>query len=163
MSYFSLSDFTHSDTAVRLGIDNTPPPEVILRLQGTMAAMDSVRALLGYPVYPSSGYRCEALEKVLCKPDFLGWCDRRGLVADGDAWAKYFAGKSHPKGYSCDFRCPGFGTPAKIVAFLRASAMRFDQLIEEGTWVHASFDPAMRGQVLTARFDKNGRPTYANA
>ena len=31
------------------------------------------------------------------------------------------------------------------------SQLAFDQLIEEGTWVHISFDPRMRRQVLTKR------------
>ena len=32
------------------------------------------------------------------------------------------------------------------------SEIGFDQLIREGTWVHVSFDPKMRGQILTAKF-----------
>lgn len=36
------------------------------------------------------------------------------------------------------------------------------QCIMEGTWVHISFDPRMRGQFMNAKFDRNGKPTYSN-
>jgi len=42
---------------------------------------------------------------------------------------------------------------------VKGSGIAFDQLIEEGSWVHASFDPRLRGQVLTATF-KDGTPSY---
>jgi putative chitinase len=46
------------------------------------------------------------------------------------------------------------------VRALKNAGIQFDQLIEEGSWVHASFDPRMRRELLTARFDASGTPTY---
>ena len=42
-----------------------------------------------------------------------------------------------------------FAAPLGICRVIAGSALKFDQLIEEGTWVHISFAPAMRRQVLT--------------
>jgi hypothetical protein len=44
---------------------------------------------------------------------------------------------------------------------LKGSGIAFDQIILEGSWVHVSFDPRLRGQVLTATFNA-GTPTYTN-
>ena len=164
MTNFVLSEFTESDTALRSGIDNTPPPAMLAVLEGTMEAMEYVRTLLGNKVVlVSSGYRCEALERVLCAKDFAAWCAKatRNLPVNEASWAIYFSTKAHPKGYAVDFKCPSFGTPAQIVAALRATNIRFDQLICEGTWVHISFAPAMRMMVMNATFNKDGEPTYA--
>ena len=52
------------------------------------------------------------------------------------------------------------GTPREIVRAIVALHIPFDQCIEEGTWVHISFDPRMRCQTLTAHFDASGKPSY---
>ena len=159
--HFDLSEFTHSETAVRLGIDNTPSEEVIKRLEVLAKGMERIRAVLGVPIKISSGYRCEELEKVLCAKDFAGWCRRHGKdQKKPDSWNEYFARKAHPKGYACDFTAPRFGTPAQIVKVLCNAGIKCDQIIEEGTWAHVSFDPKMRGQVMSATFN-NGEPTYS--
>ena len=67
--------------------------------------------------------------------------------------------KAHPKGFAADFICSQFGTPLKIVQALAKSKIKFDQLIMEQTWVHVSFAPAMRQQILTATFT-GGVPLY---
>jgi putative chitinase len=36
------------------------------------------------------------------------------------------------------------------------AALKFDQLIAEGRWVHVSFSPRPRNQVLTAHFSASG-------
>lgn len=159
MSHFTIQELTASDTAIRLGIDNMPPPSVVLNLNVLRDGMDAIRHLLGdVPVKVNSGYRSEALEKVLCAKDFARWCKMHSK--ESSAWPEYFARKAHPKGYACDFTCSAFGSPAQIVAFLKSTPLRVDQLITEGTWVHVSFDPALRGQYLSATFDKDGVPTY---
>ncbi len=56
---------------------------------------------------------------------------------------------AHMTGHACDFICPGFGTPLEVCRKLQASGIRFDQVIQEGTWTHISFAPTMRGQILT--------------
>jgi zinc D-Ala-D-Ala carboxypeptidase len=110
--------------------DNTPPPEVVGTLRLTAARMEQVRRLLGDRVISvSSGYRCRALNRAV-----------------GGARTS-----AHLTGDAVDFNCYGFGDPLAVCRALAASDLAFDQMIEEGTWVHISFDPRMRRQVLTRR------------
>lgn len=158
--HFSLEEFIQSDTATRLGIDNSPGLQVSANLMILANGMEQVRAVLGQPINVSSGFRCEELEKALCAKDFAAWCNRNGKMrTDPAAWAEYFKRKAHPKGFACDFTCPKFGTPLEIVKALIKAGVKADQIIQEGTWVHISFDPKMRGQVLTATFN-GGTPSY---
>jgi zinc D-Ala-D-Ala carboxypeptidase len=110
--------------------DNTPPPEVVGTLRTTAARMEQVRRLLGDRVISvSSGYRCRALNRAV-----------------GGARTS-----AHLTGDAVDFNCYGFGDPLAVCRALAESDLSFDQLIEEGSWVHVSFDPRMRRQVLTRR------------
>lgn len=163
---FTLEEVRRSDIAMRLGIDNAPPTEVIANATDAAMGMEKVRSVLGVLVVVHSWFRCEALERILCAKDFAAWCklhDKPAPGADLDdvavSWAEYFKRKGHPKGWCIDFTAPQFGRPRQIVRVLKASGIKFDQLIEEGSWVHGSFDPRMRGEVLTATF-KDGTPTY---
>lgn len=157
--HFSIAEMTESSAAVRLGIDNTPDLATIARLGATVSALERVRSLLGLPVHVNSGFRCEALERALCDADYRTWCERNGDTVGDTSWARYFGKKSHARGYAADFTCAQFGTPAEIVAVIAASDIPFDQCIEEGAWVHISFDPRMRGEVMTKRFDRRGVST----
>jgi len=157
---FTFGELTESDTALRLGIDNTPPPEIIPRLRVLAGGLEQIRGILGFPVNVTSGYRCEALERVLCWKDFMRWCRQHGQDP-ATAWGAYFSTKGHPQGYAADWTCRRFGSPRTCIeAIVRADRVRLDQLIEEGTWAHASFDPRMRGQILVATFT-NGEPSYS--
>lgn len=156
--HFSYEELTASDTAVRLGIDNTPPPEIVPHLTVLAHGLEQIRKVTGHALIVHRGYSCEALEKILTAKDFAAWCVRHGKNP-ATAWPEYFERKAHPRGYAGDFICPAFGTPIEIVGVVKASGIKFDQLIEEGTWVHASFDPRLRGEILTATF-KDGTPTY---
>jgi len=139
--HFSLEELTFSSTAVRLGIDNTPPPEIVANLTQACSLFEQVRALLGVPMHTDSGYRCPALNAAV------------GGVPTS----------AHTLGWALDFTAPLFGTPLdivrKIVASQMATQMKWDQLIQEGTWVHISAAPTMRQQVLTATF-VNGEASY---
>jgi putative chitinase len=127
---FSLAEFLESDTATRLRIRNSPPPKALARLYNTAAGMEEVRRVLGnIAIFVSSGYRSPALNKA------VGGSPTSDHI-DGDA---------------CDFKAPDFGTPLAICHALVKAGIKFDQLIEEGTWVHISFGPRMRQQVLTIR------------
>ena len=129
--HFSLEELTFSSTAVAHGIDNTASPEIVEHLAALAASLEKVRAILGFPLHIDSGYRCPDLNRVV-----------RG-VPDS----------AHVTGYAADFVCPQFGSPLDIVKKIVSYPMiQFDQMIQEGTWVHFSVDPAMRQQVLTAHF-----------
>ena len=135
--HFTLEELTFSQTAIRKGIDNTPSLEVVAHLTHLAGCLEQVRALLGGPVRITSGYRSPALN-----------------AAVGGSKAS-----AHMSGYAADFVCPPFGSPLQIVKAIAASDIQFDQCIQEGTWVHISFDPDARRQVLTAHFS-NGKATY---
>lgn len=139
-AHFSLEELTRSSTAVRMGISNTPDLETVMHLTVCALGLERVRALLGgQPLSIDSGYRCPALNKAV------------GGVADS----------AHLYGYAADFICPSYGTPAEIARAIAASDLVFDQCIQEGTWVHISFDPRARRQALTAKFGPGGA-TYSS-
>ena len=157
--HFSLAEITNSNTALRLGIDNSLPSTLLGAARSTAQSLERVRTLLGVPIRISSGYRCEALERVLCSKDYISWCAKRKTAADEASWAKYFAAKAHPKARAIDFTAPSFGSPLQIVKKLQASNLSFGQLLMEGTWVHISFDGDRR-DVQTVTFDQTGTPIY---
>ena len=158
--HFTFEEACFSDTATRNGIKNEPGVDEWANMRKASDGMESVRTLLGRPIRINSWYRCEELERILCKKDYEGWLVRRGLTRDDESWALYFAGKAHPKGWAIDFTCADYGTPKDIVRFLQSTALTFDQLLFEGTWVHISFAPTLRREVLTASFGASGVPTY---
>lgn len=127
--HFSLEELTRSLTAERLGIDNVPKEERLLtNLMLLAGGLERVRELLGgLPLHVDSGYRCEELNQKI-----------------GGS-----KNSAHMSGYAADFICPSFGTPLEIVKRLEKSELAFDQLIQEGTWVHVSFAPRMRREVPT--------------
>lgn len=128
--HFTLEEFVFSQTAVRLGIDNTPPSAVVENLKVLASGLEQVRELLGCPVSINSGYRSEELNAKI------------GGVKQS----------AHTQGFAADFTAKEFGTPKQICEAIAASKIQFDQLIQEGTWVHISFAPAVRRHLLTASF-----------
>lgn len=116
-------------TQVR-GLDNTPPPEALEALYDTAMRMESVRqVLLNNPIIVHSGYRSEDVNRVV------------GGVP----------GSAHTTGHAVDFVCPAFGTPLEVARALVAAtaSVKYDQIIREFGWIHLSFSPAMRGDILT--------------
>ena len=136
--HFTLAEGVFSSTALRFGIDNTPNTVNTMRMQAAAKALEAVRELLGAPMHVDSWYRCEALNKAV-----------GGSLTS-----------AHMEGYAIDFICPAFGTPLEIVRAIVDSGIKFDQCIQEGRWVHISFDPRTRMRVLTAHFDASGKATY---
>lgn len=125
--HFYLEEFTI--TNVR-GADNTPNSAILVNLQVTADYMEDVRKLLGNnPIIISSGYRSPGVNRL------VGGAPK----------------SAHMRGLAVDFICPKFGTPLDICHKIATSGLNFDQLIEEGTWVHLSFDETMRRQVLTKK------------
>lgn len=176
--HFTLAELTESETAVRLGIDNTPPDDVIENLKRTAELGESIRAILSEhakrDVYIKVlyGYRCEALERVLCDKDYRSWCSRHILGDDdGLCWKQYFSKKGHPQGRCMDFHAPLAGNPYHIVHLLCGKPeimAQVDQIILEGVtvrnegWIHVGWREIPRHQIMTAIFDKDGVPHYVN-
>ena len=127
--HFSIEEMTASQSAARLGLDNTPPAEMVAALNRTAQLLEEVRALLGgKPVLVSSGYRSPAVNRAV-----------------GGA-----ANSAHMLGCAADFTCPAFGSPLEVCRAIAGSDIVFDQLIHEfRAWVHIAWAPAPRRQVLT--------------
>lgn len=135
--YFTLGEFIFSDTATRLGIANVPPPKVEANIRNVLApGMGAVRQILGSPVIIRSGYRCPELNAAV----------RGSPTSD------------HLTGHAADFVCPLFGSARSVARHLvdHMATLKPDQIIFEGTWVHISFGPRRRNQVLTAHFTPHG-------
>lgn len=132
---FNLEELTHSDTATRLDIDNTPTSEVIDNLIFLAGKLQNVRDLLGHPMLISSGYRSLPLNRHLGSKD----------------------SSKHVKGLAVDFICPSFGNPRAVVECIVDSNIDYDQVILEfDKWVHLAFtqSDAPRKQALI--IDKKG-------
>ncbi len=128
---FTYEEMIVSQTAARKGISNAPDKTALANLMVTANKMLLVRSLLGNkPIIVSSGYRSPALN---------------AKVGGSNTSA-------HTKGWAVDFTCPGFGTPLEVAKAIAASDVMddVDQLIHEfNSWVHISFDPRNRKELLT--------------
>lgn len=126
--HFTLEELTASQSAARLGLDNTPPPPMIDALRRTAQLLEQVRALLGKPILVSSGYRAPEVNRAV-----------RGA-----------ANSAHMLGCAADFSCPSFGSPLAICREIAGSDIAYDQLIHEfRAWVHIAWSPQPRRMVLT--------------
>lgn len=125
--HFTMDELVHSQLADRLGLENIPPKDVAANLIELASELENVRSLLGHSILISSGYRSAKVNEAL----------------GGSATS------AHMKGYAADFICPGFGSPFSVARAIAESDLKFDQLIREYGWVHISFDPKMRRQLLT--------------
>jgi uncharacterized protein YcbK (DUF882 family) len=105
---YSVDQLIQSDTATARHINNMPPSDIMFNMEKYLIlGLNSVKAILGYDLEHSSGYRCPALN-----------------AAVGGSKTS-----AHMEGFAEDFWCPAFGSPAQIVHALAASGLKFDQLI----------------------------------
>lgn len=135
--HFTLAEGIFSSTALRLELDNMPSEQVLENMKSTANRMELVRKLLGAPLRVDSWYRSEELNAA------VGGSEH----------------SAHTQGWAVDFVCPDFGPPEQIVRAIDQARLLFDQCIQEGTWVHLSFAPTMRQEILTAHFN-GGHATY---
>ena len=140
---FSLEELTHSDTAVKNGINNVPPPgsDARNRLQALAEFLEKVRTICGgHTMHIHDAYRCPQLN----------------LMIHGSS-----STSAHPEGFAADFDVEG-QTPYQTALLIDEAAKRgeivFDQLILEQlptpSWVHigrrvTSEDTPPRMQRLT--------------
>lgn len=140
--HFTLGELTHSQTADRLGLDNTPPVAIIKNLTATAHVLEMIRALVQCPIIVSSGYRSPKLNKAVgSKPT-----------------------SQHLTGCAADITAPALGSPQVLMAAIIKSRIPYDQCILEfaskgGGWVHISWAVKPRGQALV--IDKDGARAYA--
>lgn len=133
---FTLSEMTKSQTALRLGLDNTPPQEAIFNLQFlALHVLQPVRDHYARSVLVSSGYRSPELNVRVGGSRKSDHC--RGMAADIEV----------------------FGIANYDLAAWIAANLRYTQLILEfytrgvpdSGWVHVSYDSSnLKQQSLTA-------------
>lgn len=143
----SLSEVTKSNTAKRLGIDNTPSQEVIENLKQTAEKIfQPIREYFDCPIHVSSGYRSPELNRAI----------------GGSRTSE------HCLGFALDLDQDGMDSPitnADIFNYAH-QYLKFNQLIwefgddENPGWVHISYQEGKnRNQVLRA-VKIDGRTTY---
>ena len=140
---FSMDELTHSDTAARHGIDNTPNDNQKENLYKLAMEMEDVRELLNNkPIFCSSGYRNLELNELLGSKRT----------------------SAHIRGLAVDFTCRQFGTPNEIVFALINSDIPYDQaIVEFDKWTHLSFcedEKTPRRQALI--INKQGTMLYSD-
>lgn len=113
--FFTINEFTRSATADARGIDNSLPAELTDAAKYTLSRLDDIRERYGYPIYITSGYRCQKLNKAVGgKPT-----------------------SQHLRAEAADLRWD-----ANLLKFI-LQRCQFDQLIEEKSgktkWIHISF------------------------
>ncbi|MEO9467686.1 D-Ala-D-Ala carboxypeptidase family metallohydrolase [Parasphingorhabdus sp.] len=148
--HFHLSEFTASQTATRLMIDNTPGPDEIAAMKLLCEkVLEPVRENYGKPVMISSGYRSKELN--------------RALMGSRSS--------QHIRGQAVDFEIAGLSN--LTICRWMERRLNYDQLILEfytpgepaSGWVHVSYREPYRNMELTARrVVRNGRRTteYVN-
>ena len=143
-----LSEVTKSRTAKRLGISNEPTKEHLANLQILAEKIfQPIRDYYGCPIYISSGYRSEALNKAIGGSKSSQHCKGQAIDIDRD-------GHSLPSN-------------AEIFEYIKNN-LEFDQLIWEfgsntnPDWVHVSYNTngSQRKQILVAYKDSNNRTKY---
>jgi len=142
--HFSLEEFTASDTAARLNIDNRIPDELRENALKTLQMMERIRFHIDAPISITSGYRCEALNKAI------------GSKPTSD----------HTLAFAVDFKAPKAGTPFEIAKDLASviDVLGIGQLILEyndpdsrqGGWIHTSVAKPQKiiNRIIT--INKNG-------
>lgn len=120
--HFTLAELTASNKAAQLGIDNTPPPELIPRLVMLAEMLERIRGAVNVPITVTSGYRCQRLNQAV------------GGVTSSD----------HTQGHAADIVAPKFGSATEVARLIAplVSVLGVGQLILEGVkgkqWVHVS-------------------------
>ena len=124
MKYFTIDELCHSDTAIELGIENTPNSEIKNHLiQLVEELLDPLRDAWGSPIKVTSAYRCAKLNKVL-----------KGSSPTS----------AHLIGYAADL-IPSNGDIAGfkrfVVRWLKENNIKFDQCLLEtngqgAQWIH---------------------------
>jgi hypothetical protein len=144
---FTLKELTKSDTATRLGIDNTPDEATIENLKALCEnVLQPVREHFGKSVTVNSGFRSPATNQAT----------GGSLTSD------------HCKGQAADIEIDGLPNP-ELAQWIMDN-LDYTQLILEfytqgqpnSGWVHVSYDPNnLKKQELTA-VKVAGKTTYLN-
>lgn len=142
--HLDLAEVIRSESAKRNGISNMPTPEHIENFKALAEAIfEPIRSYFNVPIRISSGYRSKELNSLI----------------------KGSSSSQHCKGQAIDIDMDGTSiTNMQIFDFIKDN-LPVDQLIYEfgddinPDWVHVSYVPKGRGQILKA-FKINGQTKY---
>ncbi len=144
MREVSLKELLFSETAIRLGIDNTPTDQILINLQTLIHEV--IQPIINEfgDIKITSGYRSSEL----CK-------------AIGSS-----ATSQHAFGMAVD--CEVLGVPNKELADWVVNHLEYDQVILEfwkpeeanSGWVHISYNKANNRKMYLRAFKGNGRVVY---
>ena len=119
MRYFTIKELTRSQTAHRLGIDNTPPSSAVKALHELVDnVLDPLRRAWGGPIRINSGYRCPELNKVV----------------GGTPYSQ------HQRGEAADITVGSQAANRRLLALIKRLDLPVDQCIDEKgcRWIHVS-------------------------
>lgn len=135
-SHFNLSEFTRSETAEKLGINNevdwSDSAWIVENLEKLcVCTLEPIRRYLNEPVFVSSGYRCARLNEVL-----------RGA-----------RNSQHRTGEAADIYFSSFANRwyEAVIYLITSPHVPFDQLIIYPTFLHISLSSPNRREVLDYR------------
>lgn len=127
--HISYSEATHSDKAIKLGLDNTPSTEHLVNMKDVaLMCFEPLREWYGKPIKINSFFRSPEVNKAV----------KGSNTSD------------HMKGCSIDLTAESKEENLKLFVWMKANLI-FDQLIweNEGEWIHVSFRKGQnRNQVL---------------
>jgi hypothetical protein len=138
---FYLSEFTHSDVANHLGLDNNPEDWQLINIRNICThVLQPARDFLKDAIYINSGLRSEALNKAI-------------------AGAK---NSQHMKGQAADIKCYD---NASLFNFIK-NKLTFDQLIWEfgndshPKWIHVSYKGIGNRKEVLRAIHEDGKIKY---
>jgi len=145
--HISYKEATKSNTATRLGIDNTPGDYELTNMQTVAEKIfEPLRAFVGGPIKINSFYRCEELNKAIGGSSRSQHCEGRAIDLD-DTFTH--------------------ATNAEMFNYIKEH-LNFDQLIWEfGTnenpdWVHVSYVSEDQNRNRCLKAEKvNGKTQYS--
>jgi zinc D-Ala-D-Ala carboxypeptidase len=123
--HFTKEEFEFSSTAIRLGINNKLPDELLPAATALHEViLEPLRDKIGAPIHEDSGYRCIEVNRAVGSKD-----DSQHVLAE-----------------AADIKVKGL-KPSEVADFIDAMGLPYDQLIEEygdEGWCHVSFGPRNR-------------------
>jgi putative chitinase len=138
--HFSTEEFTRSSTAIRLGIPNDIPQDLMANARLMAAALETIRTKFGRPIRVTSCYRAPEVNKAV-----------GGSVTS-----------SHRFALAVDFTVDDFSNK-RVCEILQTMLTNFDQIIYEfgeTGWVHLGLSKtAPRCEVLSAA-KEGGKTIY---
>lgn len=116
---FTMSELLYSDTAKHEKLINVPTDTKILDniLLLITECLQPLRDYIGKPIKITSGYRSELVNHLV-----------------GGA-----RNSQHISGNAADFIVPGLSI-SEVIQKIKNSGIEYDQLINEGAWVHISYN-----------------------